>query len=134
MCTSSIILVYERQALHFWHHSACVYCCFRQEQNLGDPGILFVGDEAPSSTRIARQQSTTGRQDTEQNLQQSALHVESMKEASQPAVKLLLDARGTASDGASSPGKISIATETWLDRATAKAKASMRARDTDSSE
>lgn len=88
----------------------------------------MVGDKPPNSARVARQQSTMDRQGTEQ----STLHVEKM-EASQP-VKLLLDARGTASDGTSSAGKISIATETWLDRATAKAKASMRERGKDNSD
>lgn len=92
-----------------------------------------MGDKTPNSARIARQQPTMDRQGTEQKQQQGALHGESM-EASRQAVKLLLDARKTASDGASVGGKVFVATETWLDRATAKAKASMRARDTDGSD
>lgn len=83
-----------------------------------------MGNRPANATRIARQQSTTHRQGTEQKQQQSALRVESM-EVSQPAVKLLLDAREAASDTLTLKGQISIATESWLDRATAKAKASM---------
>lgn len=78
---------------------------------------------------LAKQQSTTDRQGTEQP--QTALPAETMQ-ASQPAVKLLLDARKTASDSGPS-GRIVIATESWLERATAKAKASMRDRSGDKS-
>ena len=62
----------------------------------------------------------------QQEQQQSTLHAEKMQ-ANQPVVKLLLDARKSDSDRGS-PGKISIATESWLERATAKARASMRER------
>lgn len=88
-----------------------------------------MGDRPSTSQRVARQQPTIGRQGTEQQQQQSALNVENM--ASQPVVKLLLDARETANDGALLKGQISIATESWLDRAAAKAKASMHEKNKD---
>ena len=80
---------------------------------------------------MARQQSTTDRQSTEQQHRQIAVNDKNM--ASQPVVKLLLDARETANDAAPLKGRISIATESWLDRATAKAKASMREKNKDES-
>ena len=92
--------------------------------------MLCVGDRPANAKRIARQQSTTLQQGTEQKQPQSALHVESMG-VSQPAVKLLLDAGETASDIPFLKGQISIATESWLDRATAKAKASMHEKSKD---
>lgn len=99
-------------------------------QGPGTPGILRVGNTSASGpVELAKQQSTTDRQGTEQP--QTALPAETMQ-ASQPAVKLLLDARKTASDSGPS-GRIVIATESWLERATAKAKASMRDRSGDKS-
>ena len=89
-----------------------------------------MGGKPASSQRIARQEFETQRQDTEEKQEQSQLHIENMA-ASQPAVKLLLDTRETANDATSSKGQISIATESWLDRATAKAHASMRKKNKD---
>ena len=79
--------------------------------------------------QLARQQSTTDRQGTEQ---QHTAPPAGDPRASQPAVKLLLDARKTASNRGPA-GKILIATESWLERATAKAKASLHDRGHDKS-
>lgn len=74
--------------------------------------------------KLARQQSTTDRGDTQQGQHQTVPPTQNMQ-ANLPAVKLLLDARKTANDRDAS-GKILISTESWLERATAKAKASVR--------
>ena len=84
-----------------------------------------------SSTSFARQRPTAARQSMEQEQQQTQEHVEEMN-ATQPVVKLVLDARKQGSHE-SEFGRVSVATETWLERATAKAKASIREKSVDSS-
>lgn len=90
-----------------------------QEDAASEVGVLHVSG---SSTSFARQRSTADRQST-----QTEKHASNNMEAVQPVTKLLLDARKTPTHYFPA-GNISVATESWLDRATAKAKASVQER------
>lgn len=84
-------------------------------------GMLQVGG---TSEEPARQSSAAGRQGPEQEQQQSLGHSKALK-IDQPLAKLHLDAcRPASAEGAA--GSIHIAKESWLDRATNKARAKIQ--------
>ncbi len=92
-------------------------------------GVLHVGVNNPT---IARQRPTIGRHGEEEHQQQSTQHAQEL-EATQPVVKLELTASRTGHAGDnpntnSAAGQIYIGTESWLDRARAKAQAKVRER------
>ncbi len=83
-------------------------------------GVLHVEG---SNDCFARQRSAAERQGQEQQQQQSLQDAETVN-ATHPAVKLTLNAINSNTAGRSA-GQIHLAAESWLDRATAKARAKM---------
>ena len=87
-------------------------------------GVLHIGG---SNDCFARQRTAAERQGQEQQQQQQSLQDADTVHATHPAVKLTLNA--SSSDTAErSGGQIHLAAESWLDRATAKARAKMAER------
>jgi len=86
-------------------------------------GVLHVGG---SNDCFARQRSAAERQGQEQQQQQSVQDAETVH-ATHPAVKLTLNASSCDTAGRSG-GQVHLAAESWLDRATAKARAKMAER------
>lgn len=86
-------------------------------------GVLHVKG---SNDCLARQKSAAERPGHEQQQQQSLQDVETVH-ATHPAVHLTLNASSRDHAGRSG-GQIHLAAESWLDRATAKARAKMAER------
>jgi len=87
-------------------------------------GVLHVGG---GNDCFARQRSAAERQGQEQQQQQQSLQDAETVHATHPAVKLTLNASSSDNAGRSC-GQIHLAAESWLDRATAKARAKMAER------
>lgn len=86
-------------------------------------GVLHIGG---SNDGFARQRTAAERQGQEQQQQQSLQDAETVH-ATHPAVTLTLNASSRDNAGRLG-GQIHLAAESWLDRATAKARAKMAER------
>ena len=87
-------------------------------------GVLHVGG---SNDCFARHRSAAERQGQAQQQQQQSLQDVATVHATHPAVKLTLNASSNDTAGRSA-GQVHLAAESWLDRATAKARAKMAER------
>lgn len=87
-------------------------------------GVLHIGG---SDDGFARQRTAAERQGQEQQ-QLHSLQDAATVHATHPAVKLTLNASSCSDTAGRSGGHIHLAAESWLDRATAKARAKMAER------